>query len=128
MPAFKVYLNGKGVTIAGVEGKGHAWAEVRSFPPRKPRKTQKGGASAQEEVRLSVEGWVDGKEEHLRWADRRLKVGDEVQVRIVADSPIDKPKKRERRDHAEQLRFQKRIVRQMARELGWTIQTGSKKP
>jgi DNA-directed RNA polymerase subunit E'/Rpb7 len=76
-----------------------------------------------EALHLHVGGLVTPTEEHIRWVDRKLKVGDEVRIRIVKEAPVDHPRSRRRPDRAADLRAQKRYVREMSRRFGWTIKT-----
>ena len=59
----------------------------------------------------------------MRWLDRDLVVGDEVRIEVVDDDSVDRPRSRKRRDRAQELRAQKRYVREMAKQFGWKIQT-----
>lgn len=67
-------------------------------------------------------GLITPREEHVRWLNRDLKVGDEVRIRVAEDGQVNRPRSRERRDPAKELRAQKRYVRDMARKFGWKIQ------
>ena len=79
--------------------------------------------SVKEELTLHVGGLISPAGEHVRWLDRELKVGDEVRIRVAEDGRVDRPRSRQRRDRAKELRSQKRYVREMARKFGWRIQT-----
>ena len=112
MPVFQVYLNGKRVSTAGVGNLGVLGAHV-SWVRR----------SVEEELTLHVGGLITPTEEHVRWLDRKLKIGDEIRIVIVQDASVDRPRSRERRDRSAELRSQKRYVREMAKRFGWKIQT-----
>lgn len=123
MPVFHVYLNGKKVTTAGVGDLGVLGAHVswvgrkgKHTPARKPD-------SVEEELTLHVGGLVSPAQEHVRWLDCDLKIGDEVRITIAESAPVARPRSRERRDRAKELRSQKRYVREMAKRFGWKIQT-----
>jgi hypothetical protein len=75
----------------------------------------------EEELRLHVGGLISPAGEHVRWLDRMLRVGDEISIRVAEDGHVDRPRTRERRDPARELRAQKRYVRKMARKFGWKI-------
>ena len=123
MPVFHVYLNGKKVSSAGVGDTGVVGAHV-SWVRRKGEHTRaKKPGSVEEELRLDVGGLITPADEHVRWVDRKLKIGDEIRVVIVEDAPVDRPRSRKRSDSAEDLRRQKRYVREMAKRFGWRIQT-----
>ncbi len=122
MPVFKVYLNGKKISSAGVGETGVLGAHV-SWVRRKATHmaSPKPGSLAKEELILHVGGLATPADEHLRWLDRKLKVGDEVRIRIVENAPIDQPRGREKRNPSKELRAQKRYVREMASKFGWKI-------
>jgi len=113
MRAFDVFLNQKKLCRAGVADDGVLTAIV-SWVTGKGR----------EDLFLQVGGLVSPKDEHLRWVHQKpLRVGDQIQVRIVETKLADKPIKRYRIHPAETLKAKKRYVRMMARELGWKIQS-----
>lgn len=123
MPAFHVHLNGKKVSTAGVGELGVLGAHVSWVRRTGEHTLSRKPGSVEEELTLHVGGLITPTNEHVRWLDRKLKVGDEVSIRIVEDAPIDRPRSREQRDRAKELRSQKRYVREMAKRLGWKIQT-----
>ena len=123
MPVFHVYLNGKKVRTAGVGDLGVLSAHVSWVRRKGERTLAKKPDSVEEELTLHVGGLITPTEEHVRWLDCSLKVGDEVRIRVVADAPVDRPRSRERRDRSKELRSQKRYVREMAKRFGWKIQT-----
>ena len=123
MPVFHVHLNGKKVSTAGVGDLGVLTAII-SWVRRKGEHTlAKKPDSVEEELTLSVGGLISPAEEHVRWLERDLKVGDEVRITVAENSKIDRPRSRKRRDRVEELRAQKRYVREMAKQFGWRIQT-----
>lgn len=66
-------------------------------------------------------------EEHLKWTRlKRLRVGDEIRVKIVEAASVDRPVVRKPIDPTETLDAKKRYVRMIAKELGWKIQSQSK--
>jgi len=72
---------------------------------------------------IQVGGLVSSSDEHVRWVNqKRLRVGDTIEVKIVDAEPVDAPKKRKPVDRGQRLEQQKRYVREMAKQLGWTIQ------
>jgi hypothetical protein len=122
MPVFHVYLNGKKVSTAGVGDIGVLSAHVTWV-----RRTQEDMhvKMPEEELTLHVGGLISPKEEHVRWLDRRLQLGDEVRITVAESASIDRPRTRKRRNRAQELRAQKRYVREMAKRFGWKIQTRS---
>lgn len=123
MPVFQVYLNGKKVSTAGVGDTGVVGAHVSWVRRRGERTRAKKAGSVEEELRLDVGGLITPADEHVRWVDRKLKIGDEIRVVIVEDAPVDRPRTRKRSDPVEDLRRQKRYVKDMAKRFGWRIQT-----
>jgi hypothetical protein len=123
MPIFHVYLNGKRVSKAGVGDLGVLGVHV-TWVRRKGEQTMaKKPDSVEEELLLHVGGLISPAKEHIRWLDRGLRVGDEVRIKIVEDSSVDRPSSRKKCDSAKDLQAQKRYVKAMAKELGWKIQT-----
>ncbi len=120
MPVFHVYLNGEKVSTAGVGDLG-----VLSTHVTWVRRTQEDMHVKMpvEELTLHVGGLISPKGEHVRWLDRPLEVGDEVRITVAEAAKVDRPRSRKRSDPAEDLRRQKRYVRQMAKRFGWKIQT-----
>jgi hypothetical protein len=114
MRAFKVTLNGKKLCLAGVGDRGVLTAIVDWVAHDRG-----------ERLSLQVGGLAN--EEHLQWmGPKRLRVGDEIRVKIVETASVDKPATKQPIDPAETLRAKKRYVRMIAKELGWKIQSQSK--
>ena len=111
MRAFKISLNGKNLCLAGVGARGVLTAIVDWV-------AQDRG----EELSLQVGGLAN--EEHLEWTrQKRLRVGDEIRVKIVEAASVDKPVKIKPIDPTEALKAKKRYIRMVAKELGWHIQS-----
>jgi hypothetical protein len=110
MRAYEIILNGKRLCVAGIDGDGVLTAIL----------THVG-----KEEYFDVGGLVSATHEHLIWADRRLKVGDEVRLRVLESVSSDPPKKVRRSDPAQELKGKKNYVRWMAKELGWTLDESS---
>ena len=123
MPVFHVYLNGKKVSTAGVGELGVLGAHVSWVRRKGKHSLAKKPDSVEEELTLHVAGFISPADEHVRWLDRDLKIGDEVRIIVAEDSKVDRPRSRERRDRSKELRSQKRYVREMAKRFGWKIQT-----
>jgi|SRR5580658_4420253 hypothetical protein len=116
MRAFEVCLNGKKLCLAGIGDDGVLTAIVNWVKGR-------GGT----DMFLQVGGLVSQVDEHVRWVNQKhLRVGDQIQIRVVEASAVDKPIERYRTDPKERLKAQKNYVRRMAKELGWKIQVRSK--
>ena len=121
MPVFHVYLNGKKVSTAGVGDSGVLSAHV-TWVCRTPKDMQ--AKMPTEELTLDVGGLISPEDEYVRWLDRKdLQVGDEVRITVAKAGKIDRPRSRKRSDPADDLRRQKRYVREMAKRFGWKIQT-----
>ena len=123
MPVFHVYLNGKKVSTAGVGSRGVLGTHVSWVRRTAEHTSTKKPGSVEEELRLDVGGLIVPADEHVRWVNRKLKIGDEVRIVIAKDAAVDRPRTRERRNRAEELRSQKRYVKEMAKKLGWKLRT-----
>jgi hypothetical protein len=111
MRAFNVSLNKKKLCVAGVGERG-VLAAIIGWVAR----------DRGEDLYLNVGGLAN--EEHRDWIKhKRLQVGDEIRVTIVETGSSDKPTSRQRIDPAKDLKAKKNYVRNMAKELGWKIQT-----
>jgi hypothetical protein len=55
--------------------------------------------------------------------DRKIKRGDEVNIKVGEVASADKLRERKRPNPAENLRRQKDYVRRMAKQLGWKLRT-----
>ncbi len=113
MRAFKVFLNGKLLCLAGVGERG-VLSVIINWVGRERL------------LGLHVGGLVVPQLEHVNWRDKRLRVGDEIRVRIVEAINVDAPRRRYRYDPNDDIRMQKRYVRELAKKFGWKIQISSK--
>lgn len=115
MRAFEVYVNGKKLCTAGL-------------PPNSVLTTNINHVSITDELfGVTVGGLNCATDEHVRWRNTRLRVGDEVRVKIVEADSVDRPRKRFKRNRKKELETQKRHVRETAKKLGWKIQASSPK-
>ena len=112
MRAFEVSVNDKRLCVAGIGNDGVLNTMVDYV-----------NGSGRNELFLRVGGLIGPTNEHVVWVRRRLKRGDEVRVRIVEATIAEPPKERQRRDPKQDLRAQKRYVREMARKLAWELKT-----
>jgi hypothetical protein len=115
MRAFQISLNGKKLCLVGIGNDGVLGTTITYVPFRRRRET-----------RLYVGGLVSPQNEHVRWKEARLRVGDEVRLRIVETETVDRPRSRYPRDLAAEAKAEKRLVRQLAKKFGWKIQEGRK--
>src|SRR5215469_18710039 len=114
MRSFEVSLNRKKLCLAGVGERGDLSAIINRVV---------GGGG--EDLFMHVGGLAN--EEYVDWIEHKhLQVGDEICVRIVDSGPADEPVRRPR-NHPATLKAKKRYVRMMAKELGWKIETKSRK-
>jgi hypothetical protein len=123
MPVFHVYLNGRKMSTAGVGDLGVLTALVSCVQRESQAPRARTPGKAVRELTLDVGGLITPTGEQVRWLDRKLKVGDEVRIRIVENVAADRPLSREKRDRSKELRAQKRYVRAMAKRFGWKIRT-----
>ena len=88
MRAFEVHLNGKRICVAGFDGYGVLNTMVDHVT----------AANGRDDIRLRVGGLMKATEEHVTWTNLRLKVGDEVALKVVETSSVDAPEHRYRMD------------------------------
>jgi hypothetical protein len=120
MRAFVTYLNGRKLCTAGVGADG-VLSTILTWtgPVGSPGRSKQGGILG--ELFLDVGGLVSPADEHVRWRHHRIKVGDEICIKVVESKLVDPPRHRYKRDRTRELREQKAYVRQMARKLGWKV-------
>jgi hypothetical protein len=122
MRAFVVYLNGRRLCTAGVGDQGVLTVNVTWVRREGPRTLSKRSDSVEEELGLEVGGLITSSDEHVRWRQRPIGVGDEVRIEVVESKSVDRPRHRERRDRTKELQQQKAYVQRMATRFGWKIQ------
>jgi hypothetical protein len=111
MTAFEVFLNGEPLCVAGIAGE--CVLDVTLSHVKRKVDGQ--------ELDLHVGGLVSAFGEHVSWTNVQLKTGDEIRVRVVESGSADEPKERKPRNPAQDLERQKHYVREMAKQLGWTL-------
>ena len=107
MRAYEVFLNGKRLCVAGTS-KGYLSAYITH-------------RSEQTDTWIDVMGLDDHKKRYVRWARTDLRTGDEVLVKIVDRTSVDKYKTIGQLDEKRNLASMKRHVRAMAKAFGWEI-------
>jgi len=112
MRAFEVQLNGKRLCLAGVGERGVLTAIIEHIA----------GLNGSN-LNLNVGGLFSSTWKHVRWRNRRLKVGDEVLIKIVESESVDKPRDSYCLDREADEKKQKAYVRAMAKKFGWRIDT-----
>ena len=83
MLALEIYLNSERVCVAGIQGNGVVSAILSSIT--RPEKSWS---------ELDV-GGLSHRNEHVRWVDRELAVGDEVRIKVVDAASADEPVERQ---------------------------------
>jgi hypothetical protein len=117
MRAFKVFLNGKKLCVAGIGDDGVLTACVGLATGKGPM-----------ELHLHVGGLISPSRESVIWVGQQpLHLGNKVQVQLVEVPSVNEPQKRERPDPARDLEVQKNLIRAMAERLGWKIQETPRK-
>jgi hypothetical protein len=111
MRAFKVFLNGKKLCLAGIGNDGVLNVSITHAPYGRRRDTF-----------VYVGGLISPRDEHVRWKQRNLRVGDEIRLKIVESVSVDEPGERFPRNLKEETKREKRYVLKMAKKLGWKIQ------
>jgi hypothetical protein len=119
MRAFEVYLNGERLCLAGANDES-VLSTIIDYVGKV------GNPDNEERLHLSVGGLLIPQEEHVRWQERDLAVGDEIRVRILDSDTVDMPSRRIPRDPKKEIRNEQRYVRKMAKKLGWRIQKARK--
>jgi hypothetical protein len=109
MRTFEVYLNKKKLCVAGIEDDCVLTAII-DYASRDRRR-----------VHLEVGGLDSSTQHHVRWQDRKLRVGEEIRIRIANGNRADAPTKRFPHDPSQEFESKKRFVRHYAKELGWDI-------
>src|SRR5262245_44001332 len=112
MIAFEVYLNGRKLCLAGVGNDG-VLAAITDYV----------AGSRPDRLHLQVGGLLSPQEEHVCWRNAKLNLGDEITIRIVEATSVDRPRERKRRNPSAEKRHLKQYIRTTAKQLGWRIIT-----
>jgi uncharacterized OB-fold protein len=115
MSAFEVYVNGRRVCTAALQGDGVLTTFVTFF-----RGAGRKGKRVQEAI-LSIGRLASGSQTHAEWLPRNLKVGDEVRVVLSSKKRGDVPKSKRRESKAKREQREREYVQKRAREFGWKI-------
>ncbi len=113
MRAFEVHLNGKKLCVAGLETGTLLFSVGCS-----ENKNGRGG------IGLGITGLLL-TQASVQWQQRGLRMDDEVRIKIVETSVVDDYKLMQKAPRDER-KYEKKYVRRMAKEFGWTIQAGAK--
>jgi hypothetical protein len=114
MRAFEIRLNGKKLCVAGLE---EGMLLFGLFCAENKR--------GQGSVGLNMTGMLLNQET-VRWEHRVLRMNDEVRIKIAETRKVDKFEVMQKAP-GDPRKYEKRHVRRMAKEFGWTIQTGRQK-
>jgi hypothetical protein len=109
MRVFEVFLNGERLCCAGIENAAVLDVIVNHVKHNEER-----------------DEWIDvggltNAGEFVKWANRPLGAGDEIRIKVLESNSADEPRERKRRNVGQELEDQKRYVREMAKQLGWTL-------
>lgn len=121
MKAFQVHLNGRKLCTAGFSEHDAVLSAIIDYVSGQHR----------DELTLTVGGLISPKGEHVRWVrDRKLRIGDEVGVKIVETESADEPRERHTKANmpTPSPRERKQCIREMAKKFGWTITDGRSRP
>lgn len=116
MLALEVDINGKRRCLAGIPDDGVISAILSWVGRGRPER-----GCPKENARLHVGGLDSLQDEHMDWLNEDLAVGDDVRIRIVDVSKVDRPIKGSRRPAGDSTRHQKAYVRRLAKQFGWKI-------
>ena len=83
MRAFEVHLNGERLCVAGFDGDGVLNTMIDQV-----------AGSGRRDICFRVGGLITATDEHVRWINLRLKVGDEVALKVVETESVDMPAQR----------------------------------
>src|SRR5262249_4758101 len=130
MVCLQVYRNGRKLCTAGT-GEFGVLSAIITWVAHHPDKLARWAKARRHKVSpmgldLHVGGIKGGNgtpSEHLGWVACDLSARDEIQARVVELPTADRPTRRHRVDPVNDLKQKKIYVRQVAKELGWTIQT-----
>jgi hypothetical protein len=137
MIAFEVQLNGRKICTAGVEEFGDLTAGLAWR--RGPHVSPATGFQHDYELLELIVAGVSVRHKNkkaprlksgfaythsLEWVRRKIRLGDEVTIRVIDISSADKPRKREQVPTPnDTLQAHKRYLRGAAKALGWKIRT-----
>jgi type II secretory pathway component PulL len=113
MRAFEIHVNGKKLCVAGL-------AEGASLFSVTCTENKHGRGS----VGLSMNGMLP-TQETVSWQNRTLRMDDEVMLKIIESSKADKYNVLQKAPR-DARHYEKKYVRRMAKEFGWTIQVSAK--
>lgn len=105
MRAFNVAVNGKPICLAGIGDDGVLSATITYVPFRR-----------RQDTRLYVGGLILPHNEHVRWRQLMLRLGDEVRIKVVEAKAVDRPRARFRRDAAAEAEAERRQLRILAKK------------
>ena len=117
MKAFQVHLNGRKLCTAGFRERDVVLSAIVDHV----------SGRRGNEFSLTVGGLISPTGEHVRWVEqRKLRLGDEIRLKIVETDSADKPRERYTKDHIStpSPRQRKQYIRDMAKKFGWTITDG----
>jgi hypothetical protein len=114
MRVFEIRLNGKKLCVAGMEH-GTLLFSV--------------GCSENKQGRSGIGLCMTGlrpDNETVRWQQLELAIGAKVQIKVLEAKTADTPEVLQKAPR-DTRKYEKAYVRRMAKEFGWTLQTGTEK-
>jgi hypothetical protein len=129
MIAFRIRLNGKKLTTAGLPGY-HVVSAIATSVLRRPDVVGKvrGRRSERPELRFELGGLgasPDGGREHVSWTNHRaLKAGDKLSLEIVDTESVDEPLHRSRMDAHAIETAERNQLRHLLKKYGPASPTG----
>ena len=116
MLAYEIHRNGKRLAVAGLDGDCVLSTIVTHVEGR-------GGPR----LDLHVGGLITATEEHVIWRNTRLKLGDEVKLRIVEANRVDRPQQKYKMDSKQNKKNSKAYVLAICRKYGWKLVTSQER-
>eukprot|EP00918_Siedleckia_nematoides_P060767 GHVU01132633.1.p1 GENE.GHVU01132633.1~~GHVU01132633.1.p1 ORF type:complete len:125 (-),score=23.29 GHVU01132633.1:53-427(-) len=123
MIGFDIKLNGEHVCTAGVKQEGVLTAIVtwvkRAIPSSAANELT--NPEYEEELTFDVGGLVqdlDSDDINVKWVDRVLQMGDEICIKVVQTSDVDRPMEREREDRDLVEQHERQYYEQLKQKYG----------
>lgn len=93
MIAFRIFVNGKCVTTAGLPGH-HVVSVILSSIHRDAAKWMRDEGFVERELCFDVGGLDSDRQEHVDWFGKAPRVGDRIEVEILDTIEVDRPIRR----------------------------------
>jgi hypothetical protein len=116
MRAFDVHLNGKRLCIAGIGEEGVLTTTINQVVGRE-----------RDDLFAMIGGLISTADEHVKWRHLKLRVGNEIAVKIIETDRVDKPRKRYHTNSKEDERNSKAYACALAKKYGWKLLTSRRR-